>query len=79
MSGREPAVDLSLFAPGLNAGLSTCPICGRSWRVTPLDDCLVPDCGCYGDETERGDRPCEPCGLAHIESCRSATERERTG
>ncbi len=54
-----------------NAGESTCPICGRRWLVTPLDDCLLPFCGCYGDDTSAAnpDRPCESCGLAHLYIC----------
>ena len=56
---------------GLNAGRSTCPICGKHWLVTPEQDCLMPYCGCYGlDHSEANpNRPCEPCGLIHIATC----------
>jgi len=52
-----------------NAGMSTCPICKRTWLVTPLDDCMVPYCGCFGNVTESGNRPCERCGLHHTVHC----------
>jgi len=52
-----------------NAGWSTCPLCEKHWLVTPREDCLVPACGCYGDDASQGDRPCEPCGLNHAWSC----------
>lgn len=55
----------------LDAGASTCPICQREWTVTPWDDCLVPACGCYGDDTSAANpaRPCEPCGMNHAWAC----------
>lgn len=51
-----------------DAGESTCPICGRVWTVTPLDDCLMPSCGCFGSDTSADNpaRPCESCGIAHV-------------
>jgi hypothetical protein len=52
-----------------NAGWSTCPLCGKRWLVTPLEDCMVPDCGCFGNDTMKGDRPCERCGFMHGISC----------
>lgn len=57
--------------PSISAGWSTCPICKRTWWVTPLDDCLVPACGHYGDSTDasRTDRSCHSCGLAHAWKC----------
>lgn len=50
-----------------NAGESTCPICQRTWLVTPKDDCLMPACGCFGFDTSASNpsRPCETCGLTH--------------
>jgi hypothetical protein len=54
-----------------DAGWSTCPICARTWLVTPVVDCMLPACGCYGHDTSRHNpiRPCEPCGLAHARAC----------
>lgn len=52
-----------------NAGISTCPICKRTWLVTPWADCMLPACGCYGDDASTGDRPCESCGLGHASKC----------
>lgn len=54
-----------------NAGISTCPICGMKWLVTPYRDCLLPACGCYGDDAGPNNphRPCERCGLTHAMSC----------
>ena len=51
----------------LNAGMSTCPVCERSWLVTPANDCLLPACGCFGSDTSEKNprRPCEACGLKH--------------
>jgi hypothetical protein len=53
------------------AGESTCPLCGRTWTVTPLDDCFVPACGHYGTDVSPAnkERPCEPCGMAHMREC----------
>ena len=55
-----------------NKGMSTCPICRKTWLVTPREDCLLPACGCYGNDTEATNqsRPCENCGMAHAFSCR---------
>ncbi len=60
-------------APAIHGGTSTCPICGVHWWVTPLVDCLVPACGCYGDDTSANnrERPCHACGLAHALECRA--------
>jgi len=54
-----------------NAGRSKCPICKREWLVTPSDDCLVPSCGCYGENLSHDNiaRPCEKCGIAHALNC----------
>lgn len=52
-----------------DAGLSTCPVCGRHWRVVPEDDCLLPACGCFGHDPSIGNRPCEACGLTHALTC----------
>ena len=55
----------------VHAGPSKCPICGRRWLVTPRDDCMLPVCGCFGEDTsaENPNRPCEPCGLHHAWNC----------
>jgi len=55
----------------MNAGISNCPICERSWLVTPLDDCLLPACGCFGWDTTSANpfRPCETCGHQHWANC----------
>ena len=47
---------------------NTCPICERTFTVTPSDDYLVPGCGCF-DEVEAGHYPCESCGLKHYYAC----------
>lgn len=54
-----------------NAGASICPLCGRTWLVTAMADCLMPACGCYGHDTTAGNpsRPCEPCGISHSMTC----------
>lgn len=61
-------------APPIHAGTSTCPACYRYWWVTPLDDCLLPSCGCYGQDTSANnpDRLCHSCGLAHALAHRQA-------
>lgn len=53
------------------AGESTCPVCDRTWTVTPFDDCMLPACGCYGDDTSAANphRICHRCGLAHARRC----------
>jgi hypothetical protein len=73
----SPASDQMPFpaAFAFNAGVSTCPICKRQWTVTPADDCILPECGCYGHEPALGDRPCEACGTAHQCEFRSQDER----
>lgn len=57
------------------AGESTCPICGRHWTVTPLDDCMMPACGHYGFDTSAANpnRPCEDCGIIHAYTCKGET------
>ena len=54
-----------------NAGMSKCPICEREWLVTPFDDCMIPACGCYGDDVGATNpaRPCDECGTRHAWSC----------
>jgi hypothetical protein len=54
-----------------NFGWSTCPVCSRRWLVTIGDDCLLPSCGCYGNDTSENnkDRPCFHCGLTHAFAC----------
>jgi hypothetical protein len=59
------ALPTDAFPANENAGGSTCPICKRTWLVTPWDDCFLPSCGCYGTDASTGDRPCESCGMAH--------------
>ena len=54
-----------------NAGYSTCPICMRYWEVVMFDDCCLPACGCYGNDTSANNplRPCESCGIIHALDC----------
>lgn len=54
-----------------NSGYSTCPICEKHWLVTPLRDCCLPACGCYGEDTSENNpaRPCEHCGIYHAMNC----------
>ena len=47
---------------------NTCPICERTFQVTPYDDIFIPACGCY-DDAEGGHYPCEACGLPHVYAC----------
>jgi hypothetical protein len=49
--------------------MNECPLCGRVWEITRWDDCLVPACGCHGDDPWSGRAPCEACGLSHAWSC----------
>ncbi len=60
-----------------NAGMSTCPICHKSWLVTPFADCLMPACGCYGhDVSEKNhSRLCQNCGIQHVLHCDKAEVR----
>lgn len=55
----------------MDAGTSTCPVCGKTWLVTPSQDCMLPSCGCFGYDTSEANkyRPCEPCGLRHALEC----------
>lgn len=66
-------------AMSLDAGRSTCPICEREWLVTPFDDCMVPACGCYGNDTSAANpaRPCDTCGTRHAWSCSKIEGHER--
>lgn len=54
-----------------NAGTSTCPLCGKEWLVTRVEDCMMPACGHYGFDASAANpnRPCEPCGIRHAWSC----------
>lgn len=54
-----------------DAGVSTCPVCGRRWLVTPADDCMLPACGFYGYDASAANpaRPCFDCGLKHAWTC----------
>lgn len=58
--------------PMANKGVSTCPICKKTWLVTPLNDCLLPSYGCYGSDTESSNknRPCHNCGISHRVNCK---------
>jgi len=60
-----------------DAGQSTCPMCSRHWTVTMWDDCMVPACGCYGDEVSATNptRPCESCGISHAWTCEQMPKR----
>ena len=55
----------------VNAGMSKCPVCKREWLVTPLDDCMLPACGCYGHDTSENNpnRICHSCGMNHTKTC----------
>lgn len=55
----------------IDVGNSKCPICKREWLVTPVDDCLLPSCGCYGNDAGKNNpnRPCETCGMIHYNNC----------
>lgn len=68
--GREMPSTFVEFQP-MHKGKSACPICSREWTVTPLDDCLLPICGCYGSDTSADNpyRPCQDCGIKHAETC----------
>lgn len=57
--------------PRVHGGPSCCPMCGRVWWVTPLNDCCLPVCGCWGSDTSAAnpDRPCETCGIGHWYRC----------
>jgi hypothetical protein len=50
---------------------STCPICKKKWAITPMADCFLPGCGCYGHDTSEKNsaRPCWECGLQHAFTC----------
>lgn len=50
-----------------DANISTCPICCRTWLVEMFDDCMLPSCGCFGDDVSAANpsRPCEACGISH--------------
>lgn len=58
--------------------MNTCPLCLRSWEITPYSDCLVPTCGCFGNDPWSGEAPCEPCGLSHAMSCPKMPNRKVT-
>jgi len=63
-----------------DGGESTCPICNRTWLVTMYEDCLLPACGCYGEDTgpDNQHRPCHSCGLEHAFSCPKMGLDEKT-
>lgn len=57
---------------------NTCPICERTFEVTPWDDYFIPACGCYA-HLEEGGLLCETCGIAHAWNCDKIPGRaERT-
>jgi hypothetical protein len=62
----------------IDAGYSTCPICNLLWQVTIINDCMLPACGCYGNDTsaKNPNRPCEPCGIRHAINCLGKIEEE---
>jgi len=47
---------------------NTCPMCERTFQVTPNDDYFIPACGCYDDAAPRH-YPCFECGLMHVDAC----------
>lgn len=53
------------------AGVSTCPLCQRTWLVTPEDDCMMPACGEFGFDSSADNthRPCNACGVKHAWRC----------
>ncbi len=65
----------------LTAGTSTCPICGLTWLVTPAHDCMLPACGCFGQDTSEANpsRPCERCGINHALNCPKLGEDKPKG
>ena len=59
-----------------DAGISTCPICHKTWIVTIMRDCMLPACGCFGEDTSDNNpnRPCEHCGIQHAMTCSKMEE-----
>jgi hypothetical protein len=55
----------------LTYGHSTCPVCAISWPVTAYADCVLPACGCFGQDGSAANpsRPCLTCGSKHARSC----------
>jgi hypothetical protein len=55
----------------MDLGMSKYPVCGKEWLVTPFQDCMLPACGCYGDDVSEKNpsRPCERCGFHHAVTC----------
>jgi hypothetical protein len=51
-----------------SAGECTCPVCDRTWTVTPYDDFSLPECGCFAGQPE-GKSPCKTCGEQHMAAC----------
>lgn len=73
-----PGVDGAVLVPPADlydgvptAGESTCPVCSRTWTVTPFADCFMPACGCFGFDSSEANpnRPCESCGMSHAWKC----------
>ena len=54
-----------------DGGYSTCPVCKRHWLITVFDDCMLPECGCFGNDvsTHNPNRICESCGMKHVYIC----------
>lgn len=68
---RAPGTPHMPDKPGPTGGESTCPMCDTHWTVTPVRDCLMPACGCYGHDASPSNphRPCHWCGLRHAIGC----------
>ena len=80
MSGDDPLRDAAqAHLVTATAGESTCPVCSRTWTVTPLDDCMLPACGCFGDDTtaDNPHRICHSCGLGHVLRCPKREDANR--
>jgi hypothetical protein len=61
----------------LTYGHSTCPLCETYWPVTVYADCLLPACGCFGEDGSamNPSRPCLSCGSKHARSCQMMPTR----
>lgn len=55
-----------------------CPLCDRTWTPSPLDDCFMPSCGCYGNDLSARELPCDRCGMNHIFSCAKGPIKQPT-
>ena len=61
----------------LTYGHSTYPLCETYWPVTVYADCLLPACGCFGEDGSamNPSRPCLSCGSKHARSCQRMPTR----